>query len=204
MLLAELAAASADVAASSSRLAKIRRLAAVLRAAGPDESAIAVAWLSGELPQRQIGVGWAALRSLPPAADTATLTVAGVDAQFSTIKATTGAGSQARRAQLLGELFAAATAQEQEFLRRLLGGELRQGALAGVMADAVAQAADVPLADVRRAAMLTGDLPGTAALAVREGVAGAGRRSAAGRPSGEPDARPVRGQRRRRAGQTRW
>ena len=88
MLLAELATASADVASSSSRLAKIRRLAAVLRAAGPDESATAVAWLSGELPQRQIGVGWAALRSLPPAADTATLTVAGVDAQLRTIKAT--------------------------------------------------------------------------------------------------------------------
>lgn len=183
MLLVELVGASADVAASSSRLAKIGRLAAALRAAGPDEIAIAVAWLSGELPQRQIGVGWAALRSLSPAAETAALTVASVDAQLSAIKATTGAGSQARRAQLLGELFAAATGQEQEFLRRLLGGELRQGALAGVMTDAVAQAADVPPADVRRASMLTGDLPRTAALAVREGVRGlAGVRLQVGRP----------------------
>jgi DNA ligase 1 len=183
MLLAELAAASAEVASSSSRLAKIRRLAAALRAAGPEESAIAVAWLSGELPQRQIGVGWAALRSLPPAGETATLTVRDVDARFSAVKATSGAGSQARRAQLLGELFTTATEPEQQFLRRLLGGELRQGALAGVMADAVAQAADVPLADVRRAAMLTGDLPYTAALAVREGVAGlAAVRLRVGRP----------------------
>jgi DNA ligase 1 len=183
MLLAELAAASADVAASSSRLAKIGRLAAALRAAGPEESAIAVAWLSGELPQRQIGVGWAALRSLPPAAETATLTVTGVDARFSAIKAVSGPGSQTRRAQLVGQLFSTATEPEQQFLRRLLGGELRQGALGGVMADAVAKAADVPLADVRRAAMLTGDLPRTAALAASAGVVGlAAVRLEVGRP----------------------
>ncbi|MDT4920397.1 MAG: ligase 1, partial [Pseudonocardiales bacterium] len=161
--LADVAAASAEVGSTSSRLAKIARLAEVLRAAAPDEVATVVAWLSGELPQRQIGVGWASLRSLPEPADAPSLTVAGVDATLTEIKAVSGAGSQGRRAALLADLFGAATDAEQIFLRRLLGGELRQGALIGDMADAVARAANVPAVDVRRAAMLGGDLPRVAA-----------------------------------------
>src|SRR5215218_5959485 len=90
--------------------------------------AVVVSWLSGELPQRQIGVGWAALRSLPPAADMPSLTVTDTDAAFTEIGAVTGKGSQARRTALLASLFGAATEVEQTFLRRLLGGELRQGA----------------------------------------------------------------------------
>ena len=105
-----------------------------------------MAWLSGDLPQRQIGVGWAALRTLPAPAQEPTLTVAAVDAAFTEIGAVAGKGSQARRAGLVADLFCAATEGEQTFLRRLLGGELRQGALAGVMADAVAKAAGVPAA----------------------------------------------------------
>ena len=170
LLLADVAAASAEVGSTSSRLAKIARLAEVLRAAGSDDVAIVVSWLSGELQQRQIGVGWASLRTLPEPAGEPTLTVAGVDATFTDIKGVSGAGSQARRAALLAELFGAATEAEQTFLRRLLGGELRQGALLGVMADAVARAADVPPANVRRAAMLGGDLPRVAADALAHGA----------------------------------
>ena len=170
MLLSEVAAASADVGSTSSRLAKIERLATVLREAGPDEVGVVVSWLSGDLPQRQIGVGWAALRSLPDAAPDPSLTVERVHQSLSDIKAIAGAGSQRRRADALAELFGAATADEQVFLRRLLGGELRQGALGGVMADAVAKAADVPATVVRRAAMLGGHLPNVAAAAMRGGI----------------------------------
>ncbi|MEZ0355391.1 ATP-dependent DNA ligase [Mycobacterium sp. SA01] len=171
MLLSDVAAASADVSATSSRLAKVARIAELLSGVGdPRVVQVVVSWLSGDLPQRQIGVGWAALRSLPAPADTSTLTVAAVDTTFTEIGAVAGKGSQARRAELLGGLFGAATDAEQVFLRRLLGGELRQGAQAGVMADAVAKAAGLPAAAVRRAAMLGGDLPAVAASALTGGV----------------------------------
>jgi DNA ligase-1 len=185
VLLAEVAAVSAEVGATSSRLAKIGRLAELLKAAAQDEISIVVSWLSGELPQRQIGVGWAALRLLPPAADSSSLTVGGVDATFTEIGATAGSGSQARRGELLAGLFGAATEAEQTFLRRLLGGDLRQGALIGVMADAVARAAAVPAADVRRAAMLGGDLPAVATAVLARGASALSEfRLRVGRPVG--------------------
>ena len=168
--LADVAAASSDVGATSSRLAKAARLADLLRGADPADVAVVVSWLAGELPQRQIGVGWAALRSLPAAAATPSLTVAEVHDTFTAIGATAGPGSQARRAELLGSVFGRAIEQEQVFLRRLLGGELRQGALLGVMTDAIAKAAGVPQAEVRRAAMLRGDLPAVADAALTGGV----------------------------------
>lgn len=172
MLLTDVAAASAEVGALSARSAKISRIAAVLGAAAdhPATVAIVVDWLSGELPQRQIGVGWAALRSLPPPADGPPLTVIEVDAALSDIKAVAGRGSAATRTELLHALFRAATEVEQTFLRGLLSGGLRQGALAGVMADAVARAAGLPAADVRRAAMLSGDLATVAAAAMSDGA----------------------------------
>lgn len=170
--LVEVVAASTAVAATSSRLAKSAAVAALLGRAPSTDLAIIVSWLSGELPQRQIGVGWAALRELPAAADQASLTVTGVDAAFTEVGATSGAGSQARRASLLAGLLGAATDPEQQFLRRLLSGELRQGAQRGVMLEAVAQAMTVPAAAVRRAAMLSGDLP-SAAVAARTGGAAA-------------------------------
>ncbi|HEX5256052.1 MAG TPA: ATP-dependent DNA ligase [Mycobacterium sp.] len=165
MLLLDVATASDDVGSTSSRLTKVARIADLLTHAAPDAAvvAIVVSWLSGELRQRQIGVGWAALRSRPPAASHASLTVAGVDATLSDIGAVSGKGAQARRAAFLSTLFAAASDTEQTFLLRLLGGELRQGALAGIMADAVAKAAGIPAAAVQRAAMLGGDLPAVAA-----------------------------------------
>ena len=174
MLLVDVATASAEVGAVSARSAKIARIAALLASAADDPATVAlvVDWLSGELPQRQIGVGWAALRSLPPPDGAPTLTVTEVDAALTTIKAVAGRGSGAARTQLLHDLFGAATAGEQAFLRGLLSGGLRQGALAGVMADAVAKAAAIPAADVRRAAMLGGNLATVAAAAMSDGAAG--------------------------------
>jgi DNA ligase 1 len=173
--LIDVATASAEVGASSARLVKIARIADLLTRAGEDGDArqvtVIVSWLSGDLPQRQIGVGWAALRSLPPPAQEPTLAVDTVDAAFTEIGAVAGKGSQSIRAGLVADLFSAATDVEQTFLRRLLGGELRQGALAGVMADAVAKAAGVPGPTVRRAAMLGGDLPAVAAAALTGGEA---------------------------------
>src|ERR1700734_366368 len=128
VLLAEVAEVSRAVAGSAGRLAKIAAIAAALRDAGPDEVPIVVAYLSGELPQRQIGVGWAALRSAPAASAAPSLTVLGVDASFSEIGAVVGPGSVAERKRLVDEVLGAATPEEQDFLVRLLSGELRQGA----------------------------------------------------------------------------
>jgi len=169
VLLARIAEVSQAVATTSARLAKIDMLAAALREAGPLEVPIAVAYLSGELPQRQIGVGWAALRDGFPPAAVPTLGLAEVDAAFSAIGAVAGKGSAAARKALVGELFGRATSAEQRFLFGLLSGELRQGALEGVMTDAVARAASVPVADVRRAMMLRGSLGTVAAAALAGG-----------------------------------
>jgi ATP-dependent DNA ligase I len=169
MLLAEIASVSRVVATTSGRLAKIEALAGALREAGPLEVPIAVAYLSGELPQRQIGVGWATLRGGFAPAPVATLTLGEVDSGFAAIGAISGQGSTAARKALLGELFTRATETEQEFLYGLLSGELRQGALEGVMTEAVARAASVPVAEVRRAMMLRGSLGAVAAAALAGG-----------------------------------
>jgi DNA ligase-1 len=171
MLLTELADVSRTVSQTSARLAKVAALADALRSAAADEVPVVVAYLSGELPQRQIGVGWAALRSVPAPAQASSLTVLAVDKAFSRIGAIAGKGSAAERKRLVAELFAAATAEEQYFLVRLLSGELRQGALDGVMTDAVAKAAEVPGAEVRRAVMLSGSLAVTAQAALAGGSA---------------------------------
>jgi ATP-dependent DNA ligase I len=169
VLLSEISETSRAVAATPPRRAKVELLASCLRAAEPGEVPIAVAYLSGELPQRQVGVGWAALRERPPPAPRATLTVTEVDAALTAVGQVSGKGSVAARRHLLGELFARAAAEEQSFLVRLLSGELRQGALDGVMADAVAAAAGAPTAEVRRAAMFRGSLGAVAAAALAEG-----------------------------------
>jgi DNA ligase-1 len=173
VLLEELVRTSADVAQTSSRRAKVARLAACLELLRPNEIEVAVAYLSGELPHGPIGVGWASLREPPPAASApGTLEVLQVDARLRRIGAIAGTGSQARRHDELEALFAAATEPEQAFLARLLVGELRQGALEGVMADAIAHAAGLPAPDVRRAAMLAGDLRAVAVTALTEGEQG--------------------------------
>jgi DNA ligase 1 len=172
VLLIDVAATSRQVGETSARRAKVASLAELLTRARADAELveIVVSWLAGELPQRQIGVGWAALRSLPPAAAQPSLTVAEVDATFSEIGAILGKGSQARRSERVVALFSAATETEQTFLRRLLSGELRQGALTGVMSDAVAAATGIAPAAVRRAAMLGGNLPAVAAAGLTGGA----------------------------------
>jgi len=171
MLLEEVAAASKDVAATSSRLKKVERLSAVLAQLRSEEIPIAVAYLSGALPHDSIGVGWASLRAAPAAAAVATLELVEVDATLRRIGGLSGAGSQAARRDSLHDLFGRATEPEQSFLRGLLTGEIRQGALEGVMVDAVSRAASVPLSEVRRAAMLSGDLGAVAAAAIEGGSA---------------------------------
>jgi DNA ligase 1 len=173
MQLAEIAQASNDVAATSARLAKVARIAECLRQAAPDEISVAVAYLSGVLPQGTIGVGWAALRELPPpVVQPPTLELLEVHETLSRLQAISGRGSQAARRDELEQLFARATELEQRFLAALLIGELRQGALEGVMVDAVASAAGLPAVTVRRAAMLAGDLPRIAEAALTSGADG--------------------------------
>src|SRR5262245_3022515 len=173
MLLARIAETSADVAATSSRLAKIALLADCLGSATPEEIALAVSYLSGELPQGTVGVGWAALRDGPDAAaPPPTLELLEVDHAITELQGIGGKGSQAARREELSRLLGRATESEQRLLVGLFLGELRQGALEGVMTEAVAKAADVPVAAVRRAAMFTGDLAGVAKIAIREGVSG--------------------------------
>ena len=171
MLLAEAVATSEAVAATRSRRTKVELLADCLRKADAGEVVPTVAYLSGELRQRQIGVGWASIRDVPAPAEHATLTVAGLDAALEEIGRTRGPGSQARRHHLISTLFAAATDAEQRYLRGLLTGEVRQGALAGVATEAVAAAFDVPASEVRRALLLSGDLRAVAAAAHEGGAA---------------------------------
>jgi DNA ligase 1 len=169
VLLDRLVAASQKVASTRSRIAKRDAIAAALRAAGPDEARLVVSYLSGELPQGSIGVGPRSLRDLPPPATEARLTLLELDGALSRIAAAVGSGSRGVRASELERLFGRATSAEQTFLVALLVGELRQGALAGVMTEAVAAAADIPAAAVRRAAMVSGDLAAVASAALAGG-----------------------------------
>ncbi|MBA2741179.1 MAG: ATP-dependent DNA ligase [Actinobacteria bacterium] len=172
MLLDALARTSADVAATSARLRKTELIAECLRQSRPAEVPIVVAYLAGELPQGSIGVGWAGLRELPPPAGTPALEALEVDAAVARIASISGKGSQAARRAELADLFGRATEREQRFLRSLLLGELRQGALEGVMLDAVAKAAGRPAAEIRRATMLAGNVGAVAASALGGSDAG--------------------------------
>ncbi|MDP9240856.1 MAG: ATP-dependent DNA ligase, partial [Actinomycetota bacterium] len=171
MLLADLVAASEAVRSTAARKAKTTALAAALAALDPTEVAAGAAFLSGEARQRPLGVGWAAIRQLPPPADTPQLTVGAVDQALEQIATVSGPGSQTERRRLLDALFGRATSGEQGFLRGLITGELRHGALQALVADAVALAAHVSVTDVRRALMLSGDLGLTAGLALHQGAA---------------------------------
>jgi DNA ligase-1 len=173
MRLAELVAVSRSVAETAGRLEKIDRLAALLKRLEPGEIEIAVAYLSGSTRQGRIGVGGAAVSSAHDVGSSAaeTLDLRDVDAAFGRVVATAGAGSSATKAAILRELFGRATRDEQEFLIRLLFGELRQGALEGVLLEAVARASGITAARVRRAAMLAGALAPVARTALVEGDA---------------------------------
>jgi ATP-dependent DNA ligase I len=217
VLLSELARTSAAVAGVQSRRAKIEEISALLATVPPGEVPVAVAFLSGELRQRQIGVGYAALGDLFPSAGPATgapsprppgpsatgpalaagaggghderagpsaapaLTLAETDAAFAAIGAVTGPGAQSERRRLLAALLSRATDGERSFLIRLLAGDLGQGALEGVMTEAIARAAGVPASLVRRAHQLGGSLPEVAQAA----LGGPGRPDGPGGPDGD-------------------
>ena len=173
MLLSSLADASRDVGLTRSRLAKRRIIAQAIRAAhSPQDTEIAALYLSGTLRQRRTGVGWRSLQSLPIPAAEATLTITEVDHALETMSRLEGPGSTTRRRDHLDALFIRATEREQEFLRGLMTGEVRQGALDGVLLDAIAEAFAVPLAEVRRAAMLGASSASVARALAEDGVAG--------------------------------
>ncbi|PFG41160.1 DNA ligase-1 [Georgenia soli] len=155
MLLAELVDTHAAVAATRSRLEKRALLAAALKAAGEGEAEVVASFLSGRPRQRRTGVGWRSLAELPEPAREPSLTPTQVDQALEELAALAGTGSQAARGEAVRTLFSRATTAEQQFLRALMLGELRQGALDSVLLDAIAAAADVPVALVRRAAMFS-------------------------------------------------
>jgi DNA ligase 1 len=172
-LLADVVAASQEVAETSARSRKVAILAELLERLDPDEVAVAAGLLSGVPRQGRVGVGYSTIHGIESAPEKEPmLTVADLDTAISQIQAATGSGSGARRTELLAGLLDRATEPEAGFVRRLFTGELRQGALAGLMVDAVAKAAGVPAALARRALMLSGDLTRTADLAMREGADG--------------------------------
>ena len=173
MQLQELVDASNAVARTRGRLEKIGTLAELLKKAGADEIRIAVAFLSGALPQGRIGIGWssiAEMRAVPAAAEPS-LDLLDVHRAFDRVACVKGAGALRLRTSHLTDLFGRATSSEQDFLARLLSGELRQGALEGVLAEAVARAAGVSGDAVRQAAMMCGDLGEVACAALNEGAA---------------------------------
>ena len=173
MLLQDLVNTSQQVASTPGRLAKVRQLADLLKRAQHDEIEIAIAYLSGTIRQAKVGVGWATLQAAKgQAAQTPTIEIKEIDATLDLVANTSGKGSAATKNKLLGALFSRATPEEQDFLFRLLTGELRQGALEGIMVEAVAKAADLPAADLRRATMLSGNLGAVARAALTEGAAG--------------------------------
>jgi DNA ligase 1 len=172
-LLAEVVTASKHVATTSSRSRKVAILAELLRRLDVSEVPICVGFLSGVPRQGRVGVGYSTIYGieLAPAVE-ASLTVNDLDRAIDDIEEVTGSGSARRRKQLLAELLGRATEQEAEFGRRLFTGELRQGALAGLMADAVAKAAGVSGEIARRALMLSGDLTRMAEIAMTSGEEG--------------------------------
>jgi DNA ligase-1 len=168
VLLRDLFTTSEAVAATSKRLAKFELLAELLQRLEPDEVHIGVGFLTGVLRQGTIGVGYASLTDLVAPTAVGDLSLLEADGLLTAIGATSGPGSQAERRRLLGELMGKATEAEQQFLVRLILGDLRQGASEGVMVEAIARAVDVPAALVRRAALLRGDL-GVVALSALTG-----------------------------------
>lgn len=171
MLLMNLVETSRRVTETSRRLEKIYLLAGLLRQAGTDEIEPAVAFLSGRATQGRIGIGYATLREAAGGgAEQATLELAEVDGMLGSLARVSGRGSEARRRELLGTLFARATPAEQSFLTGLLLGEIRQGALEGVMVEALAKAFEVSPERMRRAVMMTGDAARVAKVVVERGA----------------------------------
>ncbi|MGB6181887.1 MAG: ATP-dependent DNA ligase [Rhodococcus sp. (in: high G+C Gram-positive bacteria)] len=170
MLLSRVVETSAQVAATRSRKAKVSALSSLLSECAPGEVALVTRYASGSLRQRRTGLGWRSVSALPAPAPSSSLTVGDVDAAFEAVSTMSGAGSQAARATAVRELFGAATEVEQQWLRGVVTGEVRQGALDALVQEAVAAAASVPLPAVRRAAMLSGSTVLAATEAFSGGV----------------------------------
>lgn len=177
MQLNDIVQTSRVLAATASRLRKVEALAELLRRLPARERALGVNYLVGRLPQGRIGLGPSIIKDVAGAAPMAEpgLTLQAVDRVLTEIAAASGPGSMIRRREVLGGLYAQATAQEQQFLSRLILGELRQGAAEGVLAEAIAKAAGQPLPQVRRALMVGGDMGAVAEAALGEGAAGLAR-----------------------------
>jgi DNA ligase 1 len=173
VLLQDLVEVSRRVGATTKRTAKISELSGALRQMHPEEVPVGVAFLSGDIRQRKIGIGYAAVRDARPdtAAEHSSLELLDVDAALESIASVSaGTGSNRERLRLLRELLTRATVDEQQFIAQLIFGEIRQGALEGIMLDAVARASDIPAADIRRAHMLSGSLSAVAQAAMTGGL----------------------------------
>jgi DNA ligase-1 len=172
-LVADIVAASEQVAGITARSRKVAILADLLKRLDIEEVAVAVGFLSGVPRQGRVGIGYSTIYGVqPPPASEPSLTVSEMDRAIDEIQLAVGSGSSGRRKQILRELLGRATEQEADFIRRLVTGELRQGALGGVMADAVAKAAGASGEITRRALMLSGDLTRTAEIAMAGGEEG--------------------------------
>jgi len=173
VLFADLVAATAAVAATASRKDKTAALADLIASAAPDDVPMIIGLVSGDPRQGRIGIGWSTVASLDTApADVPSLTIGDVDAMLTKVAGIHGPGSQERRRDALSAVLADATGAEADFIRRLLVGELRQGANAGIVADAVAEATGVPAPALRRAVMMSGDLGFASEIAIRDGRPG--------------------------------
>jgi DNA ligase-1 len=176
MLFAAVVDTSRRVSETSRRLEKIDLLAALLRQLDPEEVEIVVAFLSGYTRQGRIGIGYATLRAAASeVAEASALQIHELDRALTELAAVEGVGSEGRRRELLHGLLARATAPEQQFLGALLLGEIRQGALEGIMVEALAKASGIASAEVRRAVMMAGDIVRVARTALESGAEGLAR-----------------------------
>src|SRR3954464_10267791 len=170
MLLAKLVETSRRVGKTTKRLEKTELIASLLKQLGPQEAEIAVAYLSGLTPQGKLGVGYATISSANGApAENPSLEILEVDRRLDELTKVSGPGSERRRRELLVDMFSCATREEADFLKRLMVGELRQGALEGIMLDAIAKASGISPNRVRRAAMMAGSLPAIAQAVFEHG-----------------------------------
>ncbi len=163
---------SEQVAGTRSRKQKTALLAELLGRLRGEELEIGLAFFAGELRQGKVGIGWSLVKEALPgeaAAETSVL-LSEVDDTFARIGGFSGAGSKGRKVEALGELLARCTESEQRFLCKLIGGELRQGALEAVLLEAVALSGNLPADRVRRAAMLGGSLRDVALAGLRDGL----------------------------------
>ncbi|MBV8865963.1 MAG: ATP-dependent DNA ligase [Acidobacteriaceae bacterium] len=173
MLLAEVVEASGRITATSKRLSKIDILSNLLRRLSPEEIEVAVAFLSGAARQGRIGVGYATLRaSISAPSETPAIELLAVDRTLDDLTRITGSGSENRKRELLNNLLSRATREEQQFLSGLLVGELRQGALEGIMIEGLGKASGLGADRIRRAAMMGGGSAAIARAAMEQGEAG--------------------------------